>query len=99
MPTVNFTIDDGAYTILRDTSNSLSVEAEKAVHAATQLTHEKPCRKSHTSFHVRTWPPTKSVSTSRSSNRSTTQSTTAKKGRASHLAAVAVAQGLTRGTV
>ena len=37
MPTVNFTLDDGAYTILRDTRDSLSADAKKAVQARASV--------------------------------------------------------------
>jgi len=99
MPTVNFTIDDGAYTILRDTSNSLSVEAEKAVHAATRLTHETPVPQVTHEFSCTDMAANEIRKHFEKLEQKYNAEHNREKGRASHLAAVAVAQGLTRGTV
>ena len=99
MPTVNFTIDDGAYTILRDTSDSLSVGAEKAVQAATRLTHEKAVPQVTHEFSCSDMAANEIRKHFEKLEQKYNAEHNREKGRASHLAAVAVAQGLTRGTV
>ena len=99
MPTVNFTIDDDAYAILRDTSKNLSVEAEKAVYAATRLTHEKPVPKVTHEFSCTDMVANEVRKHFEKLEQKYNAEHNRDKGRTSHLAAVAVAQGLTRGTV
>ncbi len=99
MPTVNFTIDDGAYTILRDTSDSLSVGAERAVQAATRLTHAKPVPQVTHEFSCTDMAANEIRKHFEKLEQKYNAEHNRDKGRTSHLAAVAVAQGLTRGTV
>jgi hypothetical protein len=97
MPTINFTLDDSAYTLVRDTSKSLSVEAEKAVHAATRLTQEKPVPQVTHEFSCTDMVANEIRKHFEKLEQQYNAEHNREKGRTSNLAAVAVAQGLTRG--